>query len=58
MELKTIELNVDKSKEIYASTDCQQLINSMNEYYPIGFNKHNQNCWDWRFHWTTQRRKS
>ncbi len=40
MELKAIELNVDKSKEIYASTDCQHLINSMNEYYPkIGFNK-------------------
>ncbi len=40
MELKTIELNVDQSKEIYASTNCQQLINSMNNYYPkIGFNK-------------------
>jgi len=40
MELKAIDLNVDKSKEIYASTDCQHLINSMNEYYPkIGFNK-------------------
>lgn len=40
MELIAIELDVDKSKEIYASTDCQQLINSMNEYYPqIGFNK-------------------
>lgn len=40
MELKSIELNVDKSKEIYASTNCQQLINIMNEYYPkIGFNK-------------------
>ena len=40
MELKTIELNVDQSKEIYASTNCQQVINSMNEFYPkIGFNK-------------------
>ena len=40
MELKTIELNIDQSKEIYASTNCQQLINSMNEFYPkIGFNK-------------------
>jgi RimJ/RimL family protein N-acetyltransferase len=40
MELKAIELNVDKSNEIYASTNCQQLINSMNEYYAlIGFNK-------------------
>jgi len=40
MEFKAIELNVDKSKEIYASTYCQQLINSMNEYYPIiGFHK-------------------
>ena len=40
MELKTIELNVDQSKEIYVSTNCQQVINSMNEFYPkIGFNK-------------------
>lgn len=40
MELKAIELNVDQSKEIYASTNCQQLINTMYEYYPkIGFNK-------------------
>jgi len=40
MELKIIELNIDKLKEIYASTDCQQLINTMNEFYPkIGFNK-------------------
>ena len=40
MELKPIELDVDKSKKIYASTHCQQLINSMSEYYPkIGFNK-------------------
>ena len=40
MELKTIELNVDQSKEMYASANFQQLINSMNEYYSIiGFNK-------------------
>ena len=40
MELKTIELNVDQSKEIYASTNCQQVINSMKEFYlKIGFNK-------------------
>ena len=40
MELKTIELNTDQSKEIYASTNCQKLINSMNDYYPkIGFHK-------------------
>lgn len=40
MEFKAIELNVDQSKEIYASANCQQLINTMYEYYPkIGFNK-------------------
>jgi RimJ/RimL family protein N-acetyltransferase len=40
MELKIININEDKANEIYASNDCQQLINSMNEYYPkIGFNK-------------------
>ena len=40
MELKIIEINVDKSKEIYSSTNCQLLINSMNEFYQkIGFNK-------------------
>jgi [ribosomal protein S5]-alanine N-acetyltransferase len=40
MELKTININEDKANEIYASAECQQLINSMNEYYPkIGFNK-------------------
>ena len=40
MELKTIELNVDQSKEIYVSTNCQQVINSMKEFYPkIGFNE-------------------
>jgi len=40
MELIAIELNIDPSKEIYASANCQQIINTMNEYYPkIGFNK-------------------
>ncbi|MBA3662570.1 MAG: GNAT family N-acetyltransferase [Gammaproteobacteria bacterium] len=40
MELKIINTNEDKTNEIYSSTDCQQLINSMDEYYPkIGFNK-------------------
>ncbi len=40
MELKIININEDKTKEIYSSTDCQQLINSMDEYYPkISFNK-------------------
>ena len=40
MELKIIDINEDKANEIYASNDCQQLIDSMNEYYPkIGFNK-------------------
>jgi RimJ/RimL family protein N-acetyltransferase len=40
MELKIININEDKANEIYASNDCQQLINSMNEYYlKIGFNK-------------------
>lgn len=40
MELKTIELNIDKSEALYASADCQALIDSMNGYYQkIGFNK-------------------
>ncbi len=40
MELKIIQLNEDKTNEIYSSPDCQQLISSMNESYPkIGFNK-------------------
>ena len=40
MELKIIQLNEDKTNEIYSSPDCQQLINSMHEFYPqIGFNK-------------------
>lgn len=40
MELKIININEDKTNEIYSSNDCQQLITSMDEYYPkIGFNK-------------------
>ncbi len=40
MELKIININEDKANEIYSSTDCQQVINLMDEYYPkIGFNK-------------------
>lgn len=40
MELAAIELNEDSTKELYASPDCQHLINAMNEYYPkIGFAK-------------------
>lgn len=40
MELKIININEDKTQEIYASADCQQLLTSMEEYYPkIGFNK-------------------
>ncbi len=40
MELKIINLNEDRANELYASDDCQQLLDSMDEYYPtIGFNK-------------------
>ncbi len=39
MELKTIELNVDKSKEIYGSDNCQMLLKTYDEYYQkIGYN--------------------
>lgn len=39
MELKIININEDKDNELYASEDCQQLIDTMNQYYPvIGFN--------------------
>lgn len=38
MQLKIININEDKSDSLYASVDCRQLIDSMNEYYPvIGF---------------------
>lgn len=39
MELKPIELNIDKLQEIYSSADCQMLLNVYDEYYPkIGYN--------------------
>ncbi|MEJ7693766.1 GNAT family N-acetyltransferase [Daejeonella sp.] len=40
MELKVININEDVTDEIYASNECQEVIKSMNEYYPkIGFHK-------------------
>lgn len=33
MELRPIELNVDKSKEIYASENCKILLNAYDDYY-------------------------
>lgn len=39
MELKIIELNIDKSNSIYSSDDCQMLLKSYDDYYQlIGFN--------------------
>ena len=39
MELKAIELHVDKSKQIYSSPDCQILLKTYEEYYQIiGYN--------------------
>ncbi|MEO6348587.1 MAG: GNAT family N-acetyltransferase [Aquaticitalea sp.] len=39
MEIKCIELNIDKSKDIYSSDNCQLLLKSYDEYYQkIGFN--------------------
>lgn len=39
MELKAIGLDVDKSKELYASDDCQILLKTYDEYYlKIGYN--------------------
>ncbi len=38
MELKAIELNLDKTANLYSSADCQNLLNSYAEYYPkIGY---------------------
>lgn len=38
MEFKIIELYEDKTKEIFASADCQQLLNMYADFYPkIGF---------------------
>ncbi len=40
MQLKIITTKEDTSEEPYSTDDCQQLINSMKEYYPaIGFNE-------------------
>lgn len=39
MNLKPISLNEDKTNEVYASTDCQQLLQMYDDFYPkIGFN--------------------
>ena len=39
MELKVINLDEDKANEIYATIDCQNLLQAMDEYYSkIGFN--------------------
>jgi [ribosomal protein S5]-alanine N-acetyltransferase len=39
MELKMIELTIDKSNELYSSKNCQVLLNSYDDYYQkIGFN--------------------
>ncbi|HLL42010.1 MAG TPA: GNAT family protein [Segetibacter sp.] len=39
MELKAIELNVDRSQQIYSSNDCQMLLKMYDEYYQlIGYN--------------------
>ncbi|MGB7069255.1 MAG: GNAT family N-acetyltransferase [Pyrinomonadaceae bacterium] len=39
MELRVIELDIDKANKIYASADCQQLIDVYKDHYPkIGFN--------------------
>jgi RimJ/RimL family protein N-acetyltransferase len=39
IELKPIELNLDKTNKLYSSDDCQMLLKSYDEYYlKIGFN--------------------
>lgn len=39
MELKAIELNADKSKEIFGSDNCQMILKSCDELYlKIGYN--------------------
>jgi [ribosomal protein S5]-alanine N-acetyltransferase len=38
MELKPIQLNIDKTEEIYASDNCQTLLNMYDDYYQqIGY---------------------
>ena len=68
MELEIIEVNVDQSKEIYASTKLPEV----DKFYDrilckIGFNKpwvgyftlnQQSSCWDRQFHRATQRWKS
>lgn len=39
MNLRIISLNENKEDEAYASSDCQQLLNMYDDFYPkIGFN--------------------
>ena len=39
MELKPLDLNVDKLEEIYASENCQMLLNAYDDYYQkVGYN--------------------
>ncbi len=39
MELKVIDRHEDKTKEMYDSTDCQQLLDMYKDFYPkFGFN--------------------
>lgn len=39
MNLRPITLKEDKANEIYASADCQQLLNMYDDFYPkVGFN--------------------
>ena len=39
MELRAIEINLDKTNDLYSSDDCQMLLKSYEEYYPkIGYN--------------------
>ena len=39
MELRVIELNIDKSEAIYNSANCQMLLKTYDEYYQIiGYN--------------------
>jgi [ribosomal protein S5]-alanine N-acetyltransferase len=35
MKLKIIELNIDKSNDIYSSDNCQMLLKSYDDYYQI-----------------------
>ena len=35
MELRIIELNVDKSRDLYSSDNCQMLLKTYDDYYPV-----------------------